>query len=290
MKKNETQELPWDVFISYASEDRKPFVISLVKSLRQLGLSVWYDEFRISVGESLREAIDNGIKGSRYGVVVLSQNFFREIWTNRELDGLLTQERPDQKTLFPIWHNVDEIGVRNFSPIVASRVALRSSLGADKIASEINKKVKKSFNVSLQGYGGWTRIVIMEDDGIVWVYNGPSANEDFKEAKILDFAGRELDIFEEKSRFEEFFNQSKSLEGRMFEFNERIGVVQINEAICTQKDIDDGAIVDGKHFDLPIPFLPLFVCHSYTFGICNKSIMDAAADFEKRKKKEKSNR
>ena len=62
----------YDVFICHASDDKDEFVRPLAKALRSHHLEVWYDEFALDVGDSLREAIDRGLAASRYGIVVLS--------------------------------------------------------------------------------------------------------------------------------------------------------------------------------------------------------------------------
>jgi TIR domain len=69
----------WDVFISHASED-KDFVRPLAEVLQKSGLSVWYDEFALKVGDSLRRKIDEGLAKSRYGIVILSHAFFTKNW------------------------------------------------------------------------------------------------------------------------------------------------------------------------------------------------------------------
>ena len=61
-----------DVFICHASEDKDEFVRPLAEALRTHHLEVWYDEFALEVGDSLREAIDRGLAASHYGIVVLS--------------------------------------------------------------------------------------------------------------------------------------------------------------------------------------------------------------------------
>ena len=65
--------MTWDVFISHASEDKRVFVHSLAEELRRGGLKVWYDDFSLSAGDSLRESIDRGIAASYIGIVVLSE-------------------------------------------------------------------------------------------------------------------------------------------------------------------------------------------------------------------------
>jgi hypothetical protein len=46
----------WDIFISHASEDKETFVRGLARELQEAGWRVWYDEFSLSAGDSLREA------------------------------------------------------------------------------------------------------------------------------------------------------------------------------------------------------------------------------------------
>ena len=81
----------FDAFISHASEDKGEVVRPLAEALRSKGLSVWYDEFELKIGDSLRRKIDKGLANSRFGIVVLSQSFFKKGWPNYELDGLVTR-------------------------------------------------------------------------------------------------------------------------------------------------------------------------------------------------------
>ena len=55
----------YDVFISHASEDKDDVVRPLAAELAAAGLSVWYDEYELRVGDSLRRKIDKGIAHSR---------------------------------------------------------------------------------------------------------------------------------------------------------------------------------------------------------------------------------
>jgi hypothetical protein len=87
----ESDSKEFDVFISHASEDKEEVVRPLAEALRNGGLVVWYDEFELKIGDSLRRKIDSGLAHSRFGVVVLSKSFFEKGWTNYELDGLVTR-------------------------------------------------------------------------------------------------------------------------------------------------------------------------------------------------------
>ena len=74
----------YDFFISHASEDKEGFVRQLEEVLQSKGASVWYDEFTLKVGDSLRREIDRGLVNSRFGVVVLSEAFFKKEWPQKE--------------------------------------------------------------------------------------------------------------------------------------------------------------------------------------------------------------
>ena len=94
-----------DAFICHASEDKDAFVRPLAEALRSHHVEVWYDEFALDVGDSLREAIDRGLAASRYGIVVLSPSFFRKRWPKRELNGLVAREMAeDRGMILPVWH------------------------------------------------------------------------------------------------------------------------------------------------------------------------------------------
>lgn len=132
----------YDVFVSHASEDKDDFVRDFVKCLQQNGLKVWYDEFTLRVGDSLRRSIDNGLRNSRYGIVVLSEAFFSKEWPQRELDGLFAREVNGEKVILPIWHKISKNEVMKFSPIIADMLALNtSSFTIEEIAKEISDRV-----------------------------------------------------------------------------------------------------------------------------------------------------
>lgn len=92
----------YDVFISHASEDKDAVVRPLANALRNGGLRVWFDEFELRIGDSLRRKIDHGLATSRFGVVVLSHAFFGKGWTNYELDGIVTRTVSGEQVILPI--------------------------------------------------------------------------------------------------------------------------------------------------------------------------------------------
>jgi len=133
-----------DFFICHASEDKEGFVRQLAEVLQTKGASVWYDEFSLNVGDSLRREIDRGLASSRFGVVILSEAFFKKEWPQRELDGLVTLETQGRSRILPIWHKVSVDEVARYSPTLADKVALNTSLqSVEKISDELLGLVKQ---------------------------------------------------------------------------------------------------------------------------------------------------
>jgi hypothetical protein len=129
----------WDVFISHASEDKDDFVRPLAAALQVSGLSPWYDETALTVGDSLRKKIDEGLANSRYGIVVLSHSFFAKNWPQKELDGLMSREVAGTKVILPVWHNIMFDEVRGYSPMLSGLVAAKSSEGLEIVVRKLRE-------------------------------------------------------------------------------------------------------------------------------------------------------
>lgn len=125
------------IFVSHASEDKAGFVRPLAHALKEHGLKVWYDEFSLRPGDSLRRSIDRGLANCAAGVVVLSPAFFEKEWPQRELDALYTAEIGGRSKIIPVWYQVRFAEVAAVSPLLADRVAIKAELGVDTVASKI---------------------------------------------------------------------------------------------------------------------------------------------------------
>ncbi len=142
---HEPSQRAYDVFISHAAEDKDAVVRPLAHALQGLGLEVWYDEFELRVGDSLRRKIDEGIAKSRFGIVVLSHAFFAKSWPQYELDGLVMMAATGRQVILPLWHDISRDEVIQQSPSLADRVALRTSdYSVDEIAEQLASVVKEA--------------------------------------------------------------------------------------------------------------------------------------------------
>lgn len=132
----------YDAFICHASEDKDDVAQPLAVNLEEQGLSVWYDAFALRMGDDLLAEIDKGLRSSRFGIVILSHHFFAKHWTRKELGALAQLEVENGRTMIlPIWHKIDSTFVRRYSPLLANRVAGRTSKGIGVVAQEIVKRV-----------------------------------------------------------------------------------------------------------------------------------------------------
>ena len=137
-QETEQETVQYDVFISHATEDKESFVNALVEELKTRNVKVWVDALRIKWGDTLRKAIDDGLKKSRFGIVVISKHFIAKGWTQYELDGLFEREMAQGKVILPIWHNITKAEVQDFSPPLAARKALiTSDMTPSDIADEL---------------------------------------------------------------------------------------------------------------------------------------------------------
>lgn len=115
----------------------------LVAHLDARGLSVWLDERKIRVGDSLRGSIEGGLAHSRFGVVVISPAFPTKLWAQRELDGLVAKEvNGGVKVILPVWHEVDVDYVAEHFPILADRLGAPTSNGIPWVAEQIELALK----------------------------------------------------------------------------------------------------------------------------------------------------
>lgn len=134
----------YDVFISHATED-KDFVAPLAQALKTHGLRVWYDDFELTVGDSLNEKINEGLARSRYGLVILSPTFFKKHWTQHEINGFVARQNRGERIVLPIWHRTTKDEILEEAPPLADLLALNSSTQSmDQIVEAIVEKVEGS--------------------------------------------------------------------------------------------------------------------------------------------------
>lgn len=113
-------------FISHDSRDKDQIAGPLALELQKISCPVWYDEYTLKVGDSLRESIERGLKECKKCILILTPNFLsNEGWGKKEFDSVFTRELIEQKNvILPVWANVTPKDIYEYSPALANRFAL----------------------------------------------------------------------------------------------------------------------------------------------------------------------
>lgn len=127
----------YDAFICHATEDKEAVARPLAQALINTGLRIWYDEFSLKLGDSLRQSIERGLVQSRFGIVVISPQFFEKSWPQAELNGLFAKEMTGDKVIIPVWFKVEYSDIVKRSPIMADKVAAKIADGMDRVVEQI---------------------------------------------------------------------------------------------------------------------------------------------------------
>jgi hypothetical protein len=113
-------------FISHDWRDKEDIARPLAVSLAHNLCKVWYDEFSLNIGDSLRDKIEDGLKRCHKCIVILTPHFLaNNRWAKREFDSVFTRELVEEKQLFlPIWASISREDVYHYSPMLADRVSV----------------------------------------------------------------------------------------------------------------------------------------------------------------------
>src|SRR5215212_5701755 len=136
----------WDVFISHASPDKREFVLPLAELLRSRGVRVWLDKWAIGLGDSISASISEGLREARFGIVVLSKEFFARAWPKKELGALFAQESGGADRIIPLWYQIEYAEVLEHAPLLADRMAACSEEGLQNIVERILQQLNKGNN------------------------------------------------------------------------------------------------------------------------------------------------
>ncbi|HEY9405055.1 MAG TPA: toll/interleukin-1 receptor domain-containing protein, partial [Pyrinomonadaceae bacterium] len=90
-----------NIFISYNHQD-KDFAGRLACDLKAAGLSVWWDQWEIKVGDSIIQKVSDGISGSAHLIVVLSPSSVKSDWVKREVGSALWRQLSTEKDIVPL--------------------------------------------------------------------------------------------------------------------------------------------------------------------------------------------
>lgn len=101
------------IFISYASENRC-VAEKFADALKDEGFEVWYDDFAIKPCDSISKRIGEGLRNANYGLVILSKEFFKKPWPQKELTGLIALHKKN----IPLWYKINKNYVEKKFPFL----------------------------------------------------------------------------------------------------------------------------------------------------------------------------
>lgn len=90
------------IFLSHSSVD-KNIVRKLADDLTACEVDVWIDEWEIEVGDSIVNAINEGIENSRYVALIISSAFIKSKWVAEEVQSaFVRQVDSNEKVILPL--------------------------------------------------------------------------------------------------------------------------------------------------------------------------------------------
>jgi hypothetical protein len=135
-----------DIFICHASEDKPTVVEPLVTALEQANISYWYDKAEIQWGDSITQKVNEGLKISRFVIVVLSPAFLNKNFPQHELHSVLNTEIYSKEVkvlpLLAASNKEEKEGILRSLPILNSKAYETWDGNTDKIIKALLGRLK----------------------------------------------------------------------------------------------------------------------------------------------------
>lgn len=105
----------YDLFISYASEQRESILRPLVNNLKTLGISLWVDIYGgILAGQGLRQELLAAIDHAKYICIIVSKEYLQKRWTIREFNEIFHDSIESRNLpLIPLIYDIPENNILN---------------------------------------------------------------------------------------------------------------------------------------------------------------------------------
>ncbi|XP_074357550.1 disease resistance protein RPV1-like isoform X1 [Apium graveolens] len=104
----------WDIFLCFRGSDtRYNFTDHLYKALLRTGIRTFMDDPELRSGEVISDSLIQAIQNSKAYIVVLSENYASSPWCLDELVEILQCCRTMQRSVIPVFYNIDPSVVRH---------------------------------------------------------------------------------------------------------------------------------------------------------------------------------
>ena len=119
--------------------------VNLFQELHKKMCTVWYDEYSLNIGDSLRESIEKGLQQCKKCILILSPNYLlNRGWTKLEFNSIFTRELIEDKNLvLPVWCGITKEQLSHYSPILVDRVGIQWAKGVDYVEKKLYDALTK---------------------------------------------------------------------------------------------------------------------------------------------------
>jgi TIR domain len=152
-----------DVFICHASADKETHARPLAAALARRAISTWMDEAEIGPGDSILDAINEGLRLARFVTPIITEAFLARDWTRRELNAAFTIEVTARRVIvLPILATDRDLYFARYA-LLADKLYLSWDNGPEQLADEISQLFAR------QPQPEWHHHHPQQHVGIVWV-------------------------------------------------------------------------------------------------------------------------
>lgn len=128
------EPMRWQAFIAYADVDRE-WTRCLAENLYRIGLNIFYDGWELIPGDVFVTKIDEGLAGSRTGLLVVSPRSLAYPWVDEQYAAILTATVRRKGRLIPIL-----LGEARLPPMLATRHAIDfTGLSGDRYEQRVRE-------------------------------------------------------------------------------------------------------------------------------------------------------
>ena len=131
-------------FICHDWRDKKDVAQPIAVGLSKMRCPVWYDEYSVKVGDSLRASVEKGLKESKKCVLILSPNFLSNTgWTKTEFDSIFTRQIFEgSNVVLPVWCGVTKQQIYDYSPSLLDKLAVRWEEGIEEVLRKLCRAIE----------------------------------------------------------------------------------------------------------------------------------------------------
>ncbi|KAI9115543.1 hypothetical protein K1719_013212 [Acacia pycnantha] len=141
----------YHVFLSFRGDDtRKGFTDHLYAALQRKGIVTFKDDQELKSGELILEKLMKAIEESMFAIVVLSEHYASSSWCLNELHKIVESRHDLDRTVFPVFYDVDPSYVRHQKGSIAMAFKKHEATFAEEKIQSWREALTKVANLT-----GW---------------------------------------------------------------------------------------------------------------------------------------